>query len=127
VKLFIDSDILIWHLRGKEQALRFLRTKSREKDHELFVGAMQRAEVVFFMRPEEEKQTTDFLELFNTEPLTREIVDLAGTYYRKFNASHSIDINDALLAATCATRGGMIFTLNKKHYPMKDVVVGKPW
>lgn len=54
-------------------------------------------------------------------------MDLAGAFYRKWHPSHSIDANDALLAATAATTGGKIYSLNLKHYPMPDVAVLKAW
>lgn len=47
--------------------------------------------------------------------------------YRVWHPSHGIDINDAILAATAATTGGKVYTQNRKHYPMTDVVVVKAW
>jgi predicted nucleic acid-binding protein len=41
--------------------------------------------------------------------------------------SHGIDINDAILASTAMHYSGKIFTLNKKHYPMPNILVGKAW
>jgi predicted nucleic acid-binding protein len=76
---------------------------------------------------EEEQATLQFLELFETAAVNREIIDLAGRYFREFRSSNGIDINDAILAATCALTGGRIYTLNKKHYPMRDIVVEKAW
>ncbi len=60
---------------------------------------MQRAEVVFFMRPEEEKPTELFLSQFRTEPVDQEIIDT----------------------------GGRIYTLNTKHYPMAEINTLKAW
>lgn len=48
-------------------------------------------------------------------------------YFRQWYPSHGIDINDALLAATAVETGGLIFTLNTKHYPMEEVIVKKAW
>ena len=50
MRAYIDSDILIWHLRGERNALDFLKKLRDVDQHELWIGAMQRAEVVFFMR-----------------------------------------------------------------------------
>lgn len=41
-------------------------------------SALQRAEVVFFMKPEEEAATRAFLSRFKTEPVTQAIVDGAA-------------------------------------------------
>jgi len=88
---------------------------------------MQRAEVVFFMLPDEEERTLLFLSQFKTAPVTQDIVDCAGALYRKWNPSHGLDINDAILAATALQTGGQVFCLNAKHYPMPNFPVKKAW
>jgi hypothetical protein len=45
-------------------------------------GALQRAEVVFFMRPREVTMTRSFLSRFKTEAVTQGIVDHGGDLYR---------------------------------------------
>ncbi len=127
MRAYVDSDILIWHLRGERRAAGVLRRLSAEAGVELWTGALQRAEVVFFMRPEEESPTLSFLSRFKTEAVTREVVDQAGLLYRRWHPSHRIDVNDAILAATAAATGGKIYTQNVKHYPMPDIAVTKGW
>ena len=126
MRAYVDSDILIWHLRGEARAARLFRAVV-EEGGELWTGAMQRAEVVFFMRRPEEAATLSFLSRFKTEAVSQAIVDLAGSFYRKWHPSSGIDANDALLAATAAVTGGKIYTLNLEHYPMPDVAVLKGW
>lgn len=127
MRAYIDSDILIWHLRGKKQALSFLQKITAVADYELWIGAMQRAEIIFFMRPGEEELTRLFLSQFKTAAIDQKIVDNAGELYRKWHPSHGIDINDAFLAATVKNTGGQIFTLNSRHYPMPEIIVQKAW
>ena len=57
MRAYIDSDILIWHLRGEARAAALLRKLSAEPGTDLWTGALQRAEVVFFMRPDEVSAT----------------------------------------------------------------------
>lgn len=123
----MDSDILIWHLRGAPRALDFLRTLQRQVDLELWTGAMQRAEVVFFMRPEEEKATELFLSQFRTASVDQKTVDRAGALYRRWNPTHGIDVNDALLSASVMETGGKLYTLNDRHFTMLDIPVSRPW
>ncbi len=52
MRVFVDSDILIWHLRGEEQAKKLLKTLIADTDTDLWVGALQRAEIVFFYEAE---------------------------------------------------------------------------
>jgi predicted nucleic acid-binding protein len=127
MRAYVDSDILIWHLRGQARAADLLRRLSREPETELWTGALQRAEVVFFMRSDEIAATRAFLSRFKTEPVTQVIVDHGAEFYRKWHPSHGIDVNDAILAATVAATGGKIYTNNLKHYPMPDVVAVKGW
>ena len=127
MKAFIDSDILIWHLRGEPRALNLLRKLHNEESVELWIGAMQRAEVVFFMRPAEEEATLLFLSQFETAPVDQRIIDKAGELYRKWNPSSGTDINDAILAATAIQVGGQLYSLNTEHYPMPELIVQYPW
>lgn len=127
MKAYIDSDILIWHLRGQRKALCFFQELDRANEYELWIGAMQRAEVMFFIRPAEGEDTRLFLTRFKTAPLDEGLVDAAAALYRNWHKSHDVDINDAFLAATARHTGGVIFSLNIKHYPMPDIVVKKPW
>ncbi len=47
MRAYIDSDILIWRIRGYGEAIKFLRGLRSDKGYELWAGAMQRAEIVF--------------------------------------------------------------------------------
>jgi len=127
MRAYADADVLIWHLLGNREALRLLRQPGVETGHELWIGAMQRAEVIFFMRPEEEEQTMLFLSQFKTAPVTQEIMDDAGKLHRQWHPSHGLDISDAILAATALQTGGQVFCLNVKHYPMPGFPVKKAW
>jgi predicted nucleic acid-binding protein len=127
MRAYIDSDVLIWHLRGERRALNFFRTFNHKGEYELWVGAMQRAEIVFFMRPEEEEATELFLAQFKTASVDQAMIDMAGALYRKWHPGHGIDINDAILAATAIKTGGIIYCRNRKHYPMTGLVVHRAW
>jgi predicted nucleic acid-binding protein len=127
MKAYIDSDVLIWHLRGERKALNFLKRLRGDKQFDLWIGAMQRAEVVFFMRPAEEASTLLFLAQFQTASVDQQIIDKAGEFYRKWNPRSGTDVNDAILAATVLQTGGKIYTLNSKHYPMPEITVQRAW
>lgn len=57
MRAYIDSDILIWHLRRERKALEFLRSMRKDPQKILYLGALQRAEIVFFMKPHERKDS----------------------------------------------------------------------
>ena len=127
MRAYVDADILIWHLRGDKKALDFLQRLRSLDEYELWIGAMQRAEVVFFMRPQEEDGTKLFLSQFKTAPVDQAVVDHAAGLYREWNPGHGVDPDDALLAATVMLYGGRIYCLNKKHYPMPGLSVERAW
>lgn len=127
MRAYIDSDVLIWHLRGKRKALNLLKKLRDDEQFDLWIGVMQRAEVIFFMRPSEEPDTLLFLAQFKTAPVDQKIIDKAGAFYRKWNPRSGPDINDAVLAATVLQTGGKIYTLNLKHYPMPEITVQHAW
>jgi len=83
MRAYIDSDILIWHLRGNRKALDFLQSLRNDKAYELWTGVMQRAEVIFFMRPEEEESTLLLLSQFKTASIDQYIIDKAASLYRR--------------------------------------------
>jgi len=127
MKAYLDSDVLIWHLRGERKALNLLKRLRNNVQYDLWIGAMQRAEVVFFMRPAEESTTLLFLAQFQTASVDQQIIDKAGEIYCKWNPRNGIDVNDAILAATVLQTGGIIYTLNSKHYPMPEVTIQRGW
>lgn len=127
MRAYIDSDVLIWHLRGERKALKLIRKLRDVENYELWIGAMQRTEIVFFMRPDEEKATEVFLSQFKTALVDQVIIDQAGKLYRQWNPNRGVDINDAILAATAMQTGGKIYCLNKKHFPFPDVSVQRAW
>ena len=127
MRAYFDSDIVIWHLRDEKKASDLLRRVSNDPELELWMGAMQRAEIVFHMKSGEEKLVFRVLSRFKTQSVTQEIVDKGGELYRQWSHSHGIDINDAILAATVDITGGKIYTLNTKHFPMPHVVSVKGW
>lgn len=127
MRVYVDADVLIWHLRGAKPAIKFLRHLQDQAENELWIGAMQRAEIVFFMRPDEEENTLLLLSQFKTAPVNQEIIDRAGVLYRRWHPSHGLDNNDAILAATAIQTGGIVYCLNTKHYPMPEILVRKAW
>ena len=127
MRTYVDADILIWHLRGDERAAELLERLSEEVGNELWIGALQRIEVVFFARATEVAATQSLLSRFRTQAVTQEIVDRGAALYRRWHPSHGVGINDAILAATVQETGGHLYTQNLKHYPMPELAATKGW
>jgi hypothetical protein len=45
----------------------------------------------------------------------------AGQYLKSYAKSHGVQLGDALIAACGSVENLQLWTLNRKHYPMKDV------
>jgi predicted nucleic acid-binding protein len=127
MRSYLDSDVLIGHLRGDRRARALLERLSSGGHADLWIGALQRIEIVFFMHPDETDDTEAFLQRFHTDSLTEEIVDYAGVLYRQWHPSHGTGINDCVLAAMALLSGGKIYTRNLKHFPMPGLSVVRAW
>jgi predicted nucleic acid-binding protein len=125
-RAYTDADVVIEHLRGRRRAIDRLRTLVAT-GNDLWMAAMQRTEILFYLLPGEADATFALLRRINTQPLTESMVDLGAEYYRRWHPSHGIGKNDALLAATVAITGGRIITQNIRHFPMPEIEVEQGW
>ena len=127
MNVFIDSNILIDYFKGNEKAPVFLNNTFRDHSNILCIGAIQRAEIVFFARPNEEAAIDEVLSNLKCIEINQEVIDLGAKLFKKWNPSRGIDINDAILAATVELNGGIIYTLNTKHFPMENISIKKAY
>ena len=51
-----------------------------------------------------------------------EIGQRAGDYLRQYAKSHHVELGDALIAATASIHKAQLWTRNRRHYPMKEIV-----
>jgi predicted nucleic acid-binding protein len=56
-------------------------------------------------------------------PINESISFRASEYVEKYALSHSMELADALIAATCSEYGVMLYTANDKHYKMIEGLV----
>jgi len=124
--LLIDSDILIDHLRKEKKALDFLDTEI-ENGSILFLSVISRAEIYAGLRKGEEEIISSLFEIITPVNVDTAIADKTGEYLRKFGKTHALNIGDAIIAATASEMKLTLATRNVKHYPMKDIIVLKPY
>lgn len=75
--LMIDTDILIDHLRGLQQAHRFLRER-RESGDLLYVSVITHAELLAGARPSEEQMLQELLESLQTVMIDKAVAEQGG-------------------------------------------------
>ena len=125
-RFLIDTDVIIDHLRGEEKARDFLKQiKSGETD--ILYSVVTKAELYSGVRPREEGKIALLLSSMEEVGIDGEIAVVAGRYRNKFYASHGLLLPDALIAASAKKNEAVLVTLNKKHYPMKDIKIQTPY
>ena len=113
----VDSDVIIAHLRGHQEARSWL--VSARRDGPLSISAVTVAEVTGGMRSAERQEVRRLLASFTCEPVTRQVGERAGDLRRQFRRSHAtISTADYLIAATALVRDLSLSTLNVRHFPM---------
>lgn len=113
----VDTDVLIAHLRGVEQARSWLL--AARTSGPLMVSVVSVAELIGGMRSGERRQVYGLLAALRVEPVSELVARRAGKLRRRYRDSHAgIGIADYLIAATADVRGLLLATLNVRHFPM---------
>lgn len=116
--ILVDSDVLIAHLRGIPQARDWLLGARRDTGR-LATSAVSVPEVAGGMRSREKRQVTRLLASLHVLPVSEHVAWRAAELMRTYRHSHSgIGLGDYLIAATAATEGLQLATLNVRHFPM---------
>lgn len=112
--MIIDTDVLIWYLRGDEKARRAVEHAGRFSMSvvtymELVQGMRNKQELAQFRRS---LRTWDARILYIDETISAK----AMLYVEEHFLGHSLQIADALVAATAVQCGEPLFTANARHY-----------
>lgn len=112
--MIFDSDVLIWFFRGNESAKKAVRANvpfsiSAVSYMELIQGALNKQELF---------QMKKFLMQSNTTiiPINEAITYKAIKYVEDYALSDSMELADALIAATTVENNETLCTANGKHY-----------
>ena len=118
----LDSDILIWFLRGKQNAVALVNQLARSAPPAY--SALSILEVMSWVKPKEEAATRDFLQSLHVYPLEETATLLAAQYVRDYRAKgRTLALFDAAIAATCVINNLVLVTYNKKDFPMPDLKI----
>ena len=120
--MIIDTDVLIWYLRGNEKAF-----KTIENLESFSISVITYMELVQGMRNKKELNSLrQALHAWNTTILyiTEEISAKAMFAVEQHFLSHSMELADALIGSTAVAHGLPLLTGNDKHYKItKDVQI----
>ena len=112
--MLVDTDVLIWHLRGYPQATRRLDelgalTLSAVSWLEVLQGMRNKAELLA-VKKMLDKRSARLL------PVTEAITLRATELMESLTLSHGLQMGDALIAATAVEHQLPVLTANVKHF-----------
>ncbi len=117
-----DTDILIDHLRGKEEAQKVLLNFKLQEN---YYSVITFGEILFGMRENEKLKTFRLIETMTELKVDKEIVLLSYDVKQK-SKGYSLELYDCIIAATAIYYDLLLVTKNYKHYPDKRMKLYVP-
>ena len=114
-KIIFDTDVLIDILRNNKKTLDQVRKLTGDYE-EFCCSCITIGEIFAGMHPNEEGNTRNLLNGLTKLNVTEEIGQLGGRMKYK-TRSHSLFLDDCLIAATALINECILVTKNAKHYP----------
>jgi hypothetical protein len=112
--MLVDTDVLIWHLRGLPKATRRLDQLSS-----VTISAITWVELLQGFRNQTEMlavQRSLYMRGAKRLPITPAITDRAVALMETFALSHGMRLGDAFIAATAIEHGLTVLTGNARHF-----------
>ena len=119
--VLVDSDVLIEIGRGRDSSLLSRWASIGQGGQPIHFTPISLAELWHGVRPHEHAALDSLFSAMNCVPLDKAIGRRAGDYLRHFAKSHTVELGDALIAATASIHDMQLWTRNRKHYPMRDI------
>ena len=113
--ILLDTSVIVDCLRRHALAMDYFRKLEEVPT----ISVVSLAEVAAGMRSaRQETDATEFLQAVKPLAINREVAWRAGAFMRLYRASHTLELGDALIAATAEYHDQALATLNTKHFPM---------
>ncbi|ACV63304.1 PilT protein domain protein [Desulfofarcimen acetoxidans DSM 771] len=131
MKVVVDTNIIIDHLRGIPQATKQLQ-EIENGNFEGLISTVVIMELLAAPKPKiSEKRLVainNLLQIFEHLPVDGQIATVAGNLLSQYRASHGLEPMDALIGATALVNDAVLFTLSKKHFKfIKGLVTIDPY
>lgn len=122
--MLIDTDVLIWYMRGNEKAYKLI-----EGLNNFYISVVTYIELVQGMRNRQElTELRRAIRNWNCKiiHINEEISTKAMFYVERHFLSNSLQLADSLIATTSIVNGLKILTANDKHFKMlKELEIKK--
>ncbi len=114
-QVFIDTDILIDFGQDNSEAVQTIA--ELERNYDFCISVIVAMELYTGCRSKKDLANLDaFLSDFEIIFINKNISKQAFTWMREFRASHGVEINDMLIAATAYSSNAAFISKNRKHY-----------
>jgi predicted nucleic acid-binding protein len=120
--VLIDSDILIEVSRGRDHGILERWDELSRGDTAPLCSLVTVAELWHGARPHEQKTLRAMFAAVTCIAVDLEIAERAGDYLRQYAKSHHVELGDALIGATASIHKAHLWTHNRRHYPMKEII-----
>ena len=119
--VLVDSDILIEVSRAPDSAILAKWMELSESDALILFSPVTAAELWAGAWVSEYTQLEALFDALVCVPVDASVGRKAGEYLRRYRKSHSVELGDALVAASTVASDGQLWTRNRKHYPMPEL------
>jgi tRNA(fMet)-specific endonuclease VapC len=119
-RFLLDSDVIIWHLRGRQEVTEMIR----DLQNLSLPGcsAVSVFEVQMGVKRGEEEATHRFLKALKIFDVNWEVADRSAQLVREYKSKgRTLGVADALIAGTCLLHDLTLVTYNRKHYPIAEL------
>ena len=121
----LDTDVLIWILRGNQLLTQKIFEFSEEST--LALSVISIAEVYKNIFPAELTTTEEHLSNYVMLDVDAKIAKVAGLYWQEHSKKlRKLSLADCLIAATANVNNATLVSLNTKHFPMRDIKTINP-
>lgn len=121
----LDTDVLIWILRGKKGVKE--KISKLKEESPLAISVISIAEIFRNIFPSELSTTEDYLNQHIIFDVDRKMAKIAGLYAQQYTKQFkNLSLEDCLIAACANVNNLTLVSLNTKHFPMKDIKILNP-
>ena len=121
----IDTNILIWVLRGNKKYENLLQNLKNKNP--ISVSTITIAEIYKNIYPSEIVKTESLFNELQTWDVVTPVAKQAGFYWQEYTKRiKNLSLTDCLIAATANVNNLTLVSLNVKHFPMKDIQILGP-
>ena len=116
----LDTDVVIWHLRGRDDIVRLVLQLAQSG--RIGLCTITHAEILVWMRPQEHAATMAFLDACAALPVSATVAARAAELIRtNRQRGVTVDLPDALIGATAIEAGAALHTCNARHFPFEEL------